>query len=193
MTLSPALPAVADFPVPAFCTSHDATTRRTGAAALAAALAAASSSWLHLVRYEAPTRWTHLLPADDAAAVLDPSLHGELGGAQVWLLSWLPDQGTPLHDHGSSAGAFAVVRGSLTEQVVAAGRDGVPAHVTSAELTGGRLRHFGAHYVHQVTNPGTEPAVSVHVYTPGLTVMNTYRVDEGALVHTGTERDGVDW
>src|SRR3954451_24963259 len=107
MTLSPALPAVADSPFPAFCTSYDATTRRTGAAALAAALAAASSSWLRLVRYEAPTRWTHLLPPDDAAAVLDPSLHGELGGAQVWLLSWLPDQSTPLHDHGSSAGALS--------------------------------------------------------------------------------------
>src|SRR4051795_3817520 len=83
MTLSPALPAVADSPFPAFCTSHDATTRRTGAAALAAALAAASSSWLHLVRYEAPTRWTHLLPPDDAAAVLDPSLHGELGASRI--------------------------------------------------------------------------------------------------------------
>src|SRR4051812_50060281 len=126
MTLSPALPAVADSPFPAFCTSHDATTRRTGAAALAAALAAASSSWLHLVRYEAPTRWTHLLPADDAAAVLDPSLHGELGGAQVWLLSWLPDQGTPLHDHGSSAGGLPVGGGRPTETGGGAGGGGGP-------------------------------------------------------------------
>src|SRR4051794_41977638 len=106
MTLSPALPAVADFPVPAFCTSHDATTRRTGAAALAAALAAASSSWLHLVRYEAPTRWTHLLPPDDAAAVLDPSLHGELGGGQGGVASWLPDQGTPPPEHRSPGGGL---------------------------------------------------------------------------------------
>src|SRR3954453_6191588 len=126
MTLSPALPAVADFPVPAFCTSHDATTRRTGAAALAAALAAASSSWLHLVREQPPPRGPHLLPADDAAAVVDPSLHGELGGAQVWLLSWLPDQGTPLHDHGSSAGAFAGGRGRLTETGGAGGGGGRP-------------------------------------------------------------------
>ena len=43
----------------------------------------------------------------------------------MWLLSWLPDQGTPLHDHGTSAGAFAVVDGTLTERIVAAGRDGV--------------------------------------------------------------------
>ena len=34
-----------------------------------------------------------------------------------WLLSWLPGQGTGLHDHGGSAGAFAVVRGTLHERV----------------------------------------------------------------------------
>jgi hypothetical protein len=47
--------------------------------------------------------------------------------------------------------------------------------------------------VHQVTNAGTVPAVSVHVYTPRLTVMNTYRVDGRVLVRTGTEKAGVDW
>jgi hypothetical protein len=44
-----------------------------------------------------------------------------------------------------------------------------------------------------VTNRGTEPAVSVHVYTPALRLMNTYRVGRGRLVRTGTERAGVDW
>ena len=61
-------------------------------------------------------------PPDEAAAVLDPDLHADLAGAQVWLLSWLPQQGTPLHDHGTSAGAFSVVRGTLTERVLASGR-----------------------------------------------------------------------
>ena len=169
----------------------DATVRRTGAAGLAAALAAAAPRWLHHVAYRPDSRWTHLLPTDDAAAVLDPSLHDDLAEAQVWLLSWLPDQGTPLHDHGTSAGAFTVVRGTLTERVVAAGRSGV--HEATAELTAGRVRHFGPHYVHQVTNAAAEPAVSVHVYTPGLAWMNTYAIDGGSLVRTGTERAGVDW
>ena len=176
--------------------TSDATVRRTGAAGLAAALAAAAPRWLDLVAYRPDSRWTHLLPADDAAAVLDPSLHEDLAEAQVWLLSWLPDQGTPLHDHGTSAGAFTVVRGTLSERVVAAGRSGVHEariHETRADLTAGRLRHFGPHYVHQVTNTQAEPAVSVHVYTPGLSWMNTYRVDGSALVRTGTERAGVDW
>ena len=171
--------------------SSDATTRRTGAAGLAAALAAVAPRWLDLVEYRSHSRWTHLLAADDAAAVLDPDLHADLAGAQVWLLSWLPDQGTPLHDHGTSAGAFSVVRGRLTERVVGAGRTAV--HETTESLTAGRVRHFGPHYVHQVTNAGSEAAISVHVYTPGLAWMNTYRIDGPALVRTGTERAGVDW
>ena len=171
--------------------SPDPTVRRTGAAGLAAALAAAADRWLPLVEYRAASRWTHLLPAADAADVLDASQHDELASAQVWLLSWLPEQGTPLHDHGTSAGAFAVVRGTLAERVVSAGRDVV--RESTDELSGGRVRHFGPHYVHQVTNLGTAPAVSVHVYTPGLSWMNTYAVDGGALLRTGTERAGVDW
>jgi predicted metal-dependent enzyme (double-stranded beta helix superfamily) len=169
----------------------DATTRRTGAAGLAAALAAAAPRWLHLVEYRAHSRWTHLLPTDDAAVVLDPGLHADLAGAQVWLLSWLPQQGTPLHDHGTSAGAFSVVRGTLTERVIGVGRTSV--RESTSELSAGRVRHFGPYYVHQVTNTCTEAAISVHVYTPGLAWMNTYRIDGPTLVRTGTERAGVDW
>jgi quercetin dioxygenase-like cupin family protein len=169
----------------------DATVRRTGAAGLAAALASAAPRWLDLVEYRPDSRWTHLLAPEQAAAALDPDLHADLAGAQVWLLSWLPEQGTPLHDHGTSAGAFTVVQGALTERVVAAGRSGVSE--STSELTAGRVRHFGPHYVHQVTNTQSEPVISVHVYTPGLSWMNTYRIDGAALVRTGTERAGVDW
>jgi hypothetical protein len=172
-------------------TSPVAVAARTGAAGLAAALAAAAPRWLDLVEYRPVSRWTQLFSTADAAEVLDPALHSDLAEAQVWLLSWLPEQGTPLHDHGLSAGAFAVVRGALTERVVAAGRTRV--RESEDHLTGGRVRHFGPHYVHQVTNRQTEPAVSVHVYAPGLSWMNTYAVDGGTLVRTATERAGVDW
>ena len=163
----------------------------TGPAALAAALAAASHRWLDRVRYRPLSRWTQLLEAADAALLLHPDLHGDLAGAQIWVLSWLPGQGTPLHDHGRSAGALAVVRGVLTERVVATGPSGV--HETTARLGSDRLRQFGEHYVHQVTNEDVEPAVSVHVYTPALREMNTYDVQRGRLLHTGTEKAGVDW
>jgi Cysteine dioxygenase type I len=162
------------------------------AAALAVALTLHPEVWSPLVEYRTDERWTSLLDPAAVAAVLDPSLHGDLADAQVWLLSWLPGQGTVLHDHGRSAGAFAVAGGSLAERVVATGPDGT-AHETRTDLATGRVRYFGEHYVHQVTNTAAEPAVSVHVYTPGLRWMNAYDVVDGRLVRTGTERAGVDW
>ena len=200
MTLSTALPApaaallatVTAYRSPEHHTPDEVTTRRTSAAALAAALAANSAAWAHLVDYRADGRWTHLLEPAAAAAALDPALHEDLAAAQVWLLSWLPGQGTPLHDHGGSAGAFAVVDGALTELTVSDRGDG-GVRDAEARLTAGRVRPFGPHHVHQVTNTGAVPAVSVHVYTPRLTVMNTYRIAACGLLRTGTERAGVDW
>jgi hypothetical protein len=166
--------------------------RPSGAAALAVALTLRTALWAPLVEYREESRWTSLIDPAVAAEVLDPALHAELAGAQVWLLSWLPGQGTDLHDHGTSAGAFAVARGTLTERVVAA-RSREVVHQSTTDLAAGRVRSFGGHHVHQVTNSLAEPAVSVHVYAPALRWMNTYRVERGALVRIGTERAGVDW
>ena len=166
--------------------------RPSGAAALAVALTLRTELWAPLVEYREASRWSSLIDPAAAAEVLEPALHADLAGAQVWLLSWLPGQATDLHDHGTSAGAFAVARGTLTERVVSARRDST-VHQATTDLAAGRVRFFGAHYVHQVSNTLAEPAVSVHVYAPALRWMNTYRVDQGALERTGTERAGVDW
>jgi hypothetical protein len=188
MTRTSLAPTPVDAAAPA-----DAPARRpSGAAALAVALTVHTELWAPLVEYRETSRWTSLIDPAAAADVLDPSLHAELAGAQIWLLSWLPGQGTDLHDHGSSAGAFAVARGALTERVVAA-RSREAVHQSTTDLSAGRVRYFGPHYVHQVVNSLAEPAVSLHVYAPSLRWMNTYRVERGALVRTGTERAGVDW
>jgi hypothetical protein len=191
MSLTSLSPAVLDDPRIAPLVAATAT-RPTGSAALAVSLALRTDLWEPLVRYRGSSRWTALLEPDDVRRFLDPSLHAELAEAQIWLLSWLPEQGTLLHDHGLSAGAFAVARGTLTERVVATGGAGGPRE-SDTELPAGRLRFFGPHYVHQVTNRHAEPAVSVHVYAPRLTEMNTYRLDGSTLLRTGTERAGVDW
>lgn len=145
---------------------------------LAMALAAHPERWRPLVDYRPDTRWYRLLERSDQH--------------EVWLLSWLPGQGTELHDHGPASGAFAVAAGALTERVVAAKASGAPVEVTRT-LDAGRSRVFGPHYIHQVSNTGTVPAVSVHVYTPGLTIMNTYRLEPQRLHHLGVEQAGVDW
>jgi len=145
---------------------------------LAMTLAAHPERWRPLVGYRPDTRWYRLLEQTDRH--------------EVWLLSWLPGQGTGLHDHGPASGAFAIAAGTLTERVVAAKPGRAPVEVTRT-LEVGSSRAFGPHYVHQVTNTGTVPAVSVHVYTPGLTVMNRYRLEPERLCHVAVEQAGVDW
>lgn len=117
-------------------------------------------------------------------------------GWEAWLLTWLPGQGTGLHDHGGSEGAFAVVGGVLSETVLVPSRAQTGAPQRFERLTRryerGTVRPFGARHLHDV-EPDGGPAVSLHVYTPGLSSMSRYRLDDGLLVKTSHERAGVDW
>ena len=99
----------------------------------------------------------------------------------IWLISWLPTQGTQLHDHGGSSGAFTVISGTLTESVLH-GRDTDHAGISDLARPAGGSVSFGAHYVHDVHNTSDLPAVSVHAYSRPLTSMNFYDLDDGALV-----------
>ncbi|MGW1226432.1 cysteine dioxygenase [Streptomyces sp. NPDC001478] len=114
---------------------------------LARAVAADRAAWAPLVRYDTATRWYHRLRTGP--------------GYEVWLLSWVPGQGSGLHDHGPSSGVLTVLDGELTERTDRGTRT----------LTAGAQRVFAPGYVHEVANDSLEPAVSLHIYYPGLTDM----------------------
>jgi hypothetical protein len=124
------------------------------------------------VEYDADQRWHQRLYRDQRV--------------DLWLISWLPSQGTQLHDHGGSSGAFTVLSGELSEAVYR------PATVQSREdqhlrehlRTAGASIGFGRRYVHDVRNLGETPAVSVHAYSPPLTTMTFYDVDEAGRLQT---------
>ena len=98
----------------------------------------------------------------------------------VWLISWLPSQGTQLHDHGGSAGSFTVVSGQLSEAVYVA--TGARAGTLRERVhQAGRSIGFDAHYIHDVRNTSDLPAVSVHAYSHPLTSMTFWDLDDGAL------------
>jgi predicted metal-dependent enzyme (double-stranded beta helix superfamily) len=94
----------------------------------------------------------------------------------IWLISWLPSQGTELHDHGGSSGAFTVLRGTLTEAVPS------QAGIRDTERPTGISVGFGPHYIHDVRNLGAAAAVSVHAYSPPLTTMNYYDLQDTRIV-----------
>ncbi|MFJ7181897.1 cysteine dioxygenase [Streptomyces massasporeus] len=126
---------------------------------LARSLAADRSQWEHLVRYGAAGRWYHRLRAGP--------------GYEVWLLTWVPGQGSGLHDHGRSSGVLTVLAGSLTERT----------DVGRRVLRPGAQRVFAPGSVHQIDNDTLQPAVSLHVYHPALTPMPTHPAAHGAA-HT---------
>jgi predicted metal-dependent enzyme (double-stranded beta helix superfamily) len=95
----------------------------------------------------------------------------------VWLISWTPDQGTQLHDHGGSAGAYTVVTGELSE----ASWDPVAGRLSERVVAAGDAVAFDPSYVHDVRNLGSETAVSVHAYSPPLSQMSFYDVADGRL------------
>lgn len=113
---------------------------------------------------------------------------------EVWLLAWLPGQGTELHDHGGrhrpAPSAMAVARGRLTEYRVVPGE--FPG-LSAVSLAAGEVRELDTRGVHAVRNIGDEPAVSVHVYAPRLALMRRYLFDETGLWLASMKRAGADW
>ena len=101
------------------------------------------------------------------------------------MISWLPGQATGFHDHGGSAGAFTVVWGTLMESRVVGGA--LTGQVLAKPVGAGRLRAFGPRYIHAVRNAAASAiAVSVHAYSPPLTVMTRYDLGAGGLVKRDT-------
>ncbi|MEV4637784.1 cysteine dioxygenase family protein [Actinoplanes sp. NPDC049548] len=146
--------------------------------AIAQRYAADPDGWPVAPRFDAVDRWYHRL--------------AEEPDYEVWLLTWLPGQGTDLHDHGGSAGAFYVFSGSLVEDTVAASPGGAP-RITSRELGEGAGRRFGTRHIHRITNRSNRPAISIHAYGPALTTMTRYRIGAAGLDVVTVERAGAQW
>jgi len=139
---------------------------------IVARTAARADHWRDLVRYDPARRWYQRMELTE--------------DYEVWLLSWQPGQGTGFHDHGGSAGAFAVARGELREQVVR-GSGGLIPEVAARTVMAGGVRSFGPRFVHHVMNHAAAPAVSVHAYSPPLPPMRRYELTAAGLRYAGTD------
>jgi predicted metal-dependent enzyme (double-stranded beta helix superfamily) len=82
---------------------------------------------------------------------------------EVWLLTWIPWQGTRPHDHGGATGAYTVLHGELTETW----RDSRGRSRRTVRAAGSRAS-FGPDRSHTVQNRCTLETISVHAYSPPL-------------------------
>lgn len=131
-------------------------------------------------------RYDHLLPrggvpTDDRWYT---RLHGD-DELDIWLISWVPERSTELHDHGGSLGALTVLSGSLSETRW----DG--EGLRQRRLAAGDQAAFPLGWVHDVVwapDRTTGPTLSVHAYSPPLTAMSYYEVtDRKTLRRNRTE------
>ncbi len=134
----------------------------TAAAELALELARDTAKWEHLVRHDPDQR------------VFAPLDAGPYAGA--WLICWMPGHDTGFHDHDHSSGAVTVVSGQVREE-----RIGSNWQVTGTTYEAGDVFSFVAGDIHRMLHVGTEPAVSIHVYSPKLQVMGAYAFGQGGM------------
>ncbi|WP_082943521.1 cysteine dioxygenase family protein [Mycobacterium sp. 1274761.0] len=122
-------------------------------------------------------RYDHLLPAGGLPT--DERWYARIHGddeLDVWLISWVKDHATELHDHGGSLGALTLVSGALDEFRW----DGEA--LRRRRLNAGDQAAFPLGWVHDVmwaptsTITVSAPTLSVHAYSPPLTAMSYYEV-----------------
>jgi Cysteine dioxygenase type I len=139
----------------------------TRLAELVTSLAGEPSEWQSNIRFGTADRWWTRLHGDEAS--------------DVWLLTWVHDTGTDLHDHGDSAGAFTVVSGELEEV-----RPKADGGLVTTRLFAGAVRTIAPGAVHDVRSPSALPAISIHAYSPPLRTMTFYEAGKGGPRPTRT-------
>ncbi len=117
-----------------------------------------------------PERWRHLVRHDDDARVYEPIWDDE--NVNAWLICWSEDHDTGFHDHDHSTAAIAVLEGEVREE-----RLRLSAPPESRLIGAGTTFHVAPTAIHRVLHAGTDPAVTVHAYSPPLRRTGAYRVN----------------
>jgi hypothetical protein len=138
---------------------------------VAAEVAAQPELWRDLVVDSTDKRWWLLLH--------------RTANFEVRLLSWEVDQSSDWHDHGGSSGGFVVVDGALDERY----RTNAGADIRARRFGQGSGGCFGPAHVHDMKHETGRPAVSIHAYSPPLTLHTTFEETPFGLVASGLAWD----
>lgn len=135
---------------------------------LVASIANAPELWKPLVVVDPSRRRYRLLYEDDRI--------------DVWVLSWMPGQGTGFHDHDRSQVALMSVQGVILEKQMM-----LPSGASAVEMKPGCVRTGGAGYIHSVRHMDGQPAVSLHAYSPPLKLVGQFVIDECGILERKIE------
>ncbi len=125
---------------------------------------------------ERPELWIGLVEHDSTQRMYAELLRDE--HVTAWLICWMDEHDTGFHDHDISAGAVAVVSGAVREERLA-----IEGPTRNGVFRAGASFNFSASDIHRVSHAGSDPAVTLHVYSPPLLRMGAYAIGEdGVLV-----------
>lgn len=97
---------------------------------------------------------------------------------EMLVLCWRPGQRTPIHDHNGSHGVVMVCEGVMWETMFALDEEQKLFYRSGREWREGEQTGAAVPDIHQLGNPEVSgrDLVTLHIYAPPLTVLNTYRV-----------------
>jgi hypothetical protein len=122
-----------------------------------------------------PELWIHLVKHDTTQRVYEELLSDE--HVTAWLICWMDEHDTGFHDHDVSCGAVAVVSGAVREERLA-----IDGPTGNGVFPAGASFHFSASDIHRVSHAGSDPAVTLHVYSPPLLRMGSYVIGEDGVL-----------
>ena len=135
---------------------------------LSQAVAEREELWRSLVVADPERRRYRLLYEDDRV--------------DVWVIMWMPGQGTGYHDHAISGVGVCGAEGMAIEKQMR-----LPEGHTEVEVRPGVRREGPAGYIHSVAHGEGTPAITIHSYSPPLMEVGQYRVDEAGRLRRETE------
>jgi cysteine dioxygenase len=88
---------------------------------------------------------------------------------ELVVICWKPGQASAIHDHGKSNCLYLVVEGDMTEELYARGERGQePRKTRTRPWKRGDITISAGTDIHRISNQGTAPLVTVHIYSPPL-------------------------
>ncbi|MGQ0627360.1 MAG: cysteine dioxygenase [Phycisphaerales bacterium] len=106
---------------------------------------------------------------------------------ELLALCWRSGDCTPIHDHQGVSCAFKVVEGSGTEIRFSVTGSGLVCPVATTTMPPGYICAADDADIHLVANmqPRGRDLVTMHIYSPPIQQMNTYRFAKATVVESG--------
>lgn len=122
--------------------------------------------------------WRRYALHDPRAGYTRNGVDGVGALASLLVLVWTPGQGSAIHDHARAHCMVKVLQGTIEETLY---KPPPPGAAGSGPLEVARVSTYGRDEVsyisdsvglHRMRNPGAEPAVTLHLYTPPHAAMH---------------------